>query len=88
MDEIKDCKEVVERLYVFLDGEMTDQRRDLIRRHLDECSPCLEAFEFETELRTMISSRSKERCPDSLLDKIARVLEEDEGEERNNSALA
>lgn len=88
MDEIKDCKEVVERLYVFLDGEMTDQRRDLIRRHLDECSPCLEAFEFETELRTMISSRSKERCPDSLLDKIARVLQDDEGEERNNSALA
>ncbi|MGC8481597.1 MAG: hypothetical protein ACP5PJ_08615 [Acidimicrobiales bacterium] len=67
---------------------MTDQRRDLIRRHLDECSPCLEAFEFETELRTMISSRSKERCPDSLLDKIARVLQDDEGEERNNSALA
>jgi mycothiol system anti-sigma-R factor len=88
MDEIKDCKEVVERLYVFLDGELTDQRRDLIRRHLDECSPCLEAFEFETELRTMISSRSKERCPDVLLDKIARVLQDDEGEERNNSALA
>lgn len=79
MNENKDCKDVVEKLYEFLDGELTDERRLRIRRHLDDCSPCLEAFEFEAELRVMISTKSKERCPKELLGKIANLLKDEEG---------
>ena len=43
--------ETVERLYQFIDGELTDERRHQIERHLDECSPCLQAVGFERELR-------------------------------------
>jgi len=61
-----DCKEAVERLYHFLDGELTDERRVMIQRHLDACSDCIEAFEFEVELRAAIvrgaGSRSPSRC--------------------------
>lgn len=92
MDEfIEDCKETMEKLYEFLDGELTDARRVVIRRHLDDCSPCLEAFEFESELRVMISSKSKERCPEELLSRIAKVIraEQDGGtRERNITHLA
>ncbi len=46
-----DCNETIERLYTYLDGELTDERRHEIKEHLDECAPCLGAFDFEAELR-------------------------------------
>lgn len=68
------CQETIARLYTFLDGELTQDRKEKIRQHLDECSPCLEAFEFESELRSMIASKSRDRCPDSIRAKVAAIL--------------
>ena len=42
-----DCEEAVHRLYSYLDGELTPDRREVIRLHLDACHHCLEAFEFD-----------------------------------------
>ena len=39
-------------LYHYLDGELTEERREEIRVHLDWCGPCGGAAEFEAELRT------------------------------------
>jgi len=36
-----DCSEVIEQVYLYLDGEIDDEGRSTIREHLDECSPCL-----------------------------------------------
>lgn len=69
-----ECQETLERLYTFLDGELTQERKSKIRQHLDECSPCLEAFEFESELRSMVASKSKDACPEALRSKIAELL--------------
>jgi mycothiol system anti-sigma-R factor len=71
-----DCAEALQELYTFLDGELTVERREHIRVHLDDCNPCLEAFDFEAELRIVISTKCKESVPDSLKDKIRRALEE------------
>ena len=38
-DQNVDCREALHRVYHFLDGELTPERRDQIARHLDECSP-------------------------------------------------
>jgi mycothiol system anti-sigma-R factor len=70
-----DCTETVHRLYHFLDGELTTDRREEIRRHLDECSPCLDAFDFEAELRKLISDRCRDRVPDYLRERIAKAIE-------------
>ncbi len=40
---------------------------------------CLEAFEFEAELRAVIVSHSKEKVPESLMRKLAMLIEEEEG---------
>ena len=73
-----DCSDSIERLYSYLDGELTDERRAEIKRHLDECPPCLDAFDFESELRVVIASRCKDRVPDALRARIHAVLEEEE----------
>lgn len=69
-----ECQETLAKLYTFLDGELTQERKSKIRHHLDECSPCLEAYEFESELRAMVASKSRDECPDALRAKIAAIL--------------
>ncbi len=68
------CSEAVHVLYHFLDGELTPERRLLIEYHLDACHPCLEAFEFEAELRDLIKQRCREHVPDELRLRIKNLL--------------
>ena len=65
-DGVADCNEAVARLYNYLDGELTLERRAVIQRHLDECHNCIEAFEFEAELKVAISRGCRETVPESL----------------------
>jgi mycothiol system anti-sigma-R factor len=77
-----DCSQTVERLYQFIDGELTDERRQQIERHLDECSPCLQAVGFERELRVVIANRCKDRVPEELRQRIKAALQKEEQESR------
>jgi mycothiol system anti-sigma-R factor len=79
-DDDADCSEAIEALYTFLDGELTDTRRIEIRHHLDDCSPCLEAFDFEAELRRVVARGCREQAPDSLRAKVLDALRACEGE--------
>ena len=73
-DEKDKCGDAVHQLYLYLDGELTPERRALIRHHLDECPPCFEAFDFEAELRMVISHKCREQVPDQLRERVARAL--------------
>lgn len=68
------CTEALRELYTFLDGELTDHRRALIASHLDGCTTCLGAYDFEVELRRVIVSKVQERVPDHLRVLIARQI--------------
>lgn len=70
------CEEVLTELYTFLDGELTSEKREHIRVHLDDCNPCLERYDFEAELRIVIAAKCKESVPESLKQKIAASLSE------------
>ena len=63
-----DCEEALAELYTYLDGELTDEKRQLIAAHLDGCNPCLEAFDFEAELRHGHPTAADDEVPESLRD--------------------
>ena len=69
-----DCNDAVHALYHFLDGELTMQKRVAIQRHLDDCPPCFEAFDFEAELRQVIAHKCREQVPEQLRARVARAL--------------
>lgn len=77
-EEPNDCQESIERLYHYLDGELTDERRAEITQHLDDCSPCLEAFHFETELRRVIAQKCRDHVPDTLRARVRAALAAEE----------
>lgn len=77
------CDETIERLYFYLDGELTEQRREEIRMHLDLCGPCVKAYGFETELRRVIASRCRDHVPESLIERVAEALRQEHDHQSN-----
>jgi mycothiol system anti-sigma-R factor len=77
------CDETIERLYTYLDGELTEQRRLEITRHLDLCGPCVGAYGFEAELRKVIASRCKDHVPDDLITRVADALSQEHTRQSN-----
>lgn len=73
------CEEAIRELYTFLDGELTEERRDQIAAHLDDCGPCARAADFEAELRVVVSSRCRDRVPEALVKRVEAALAAEEG---------
>ena len=83
-----DCDEAVHELYHYLDGELTEERRQEIRVHLDYCGPCGGAAEFEAELRRVIANRCKDRVPESLIERIAPAIDEESRAARRRALIS
>jgi mycothiol system anti-sigma-R factor len=82
--KVNDCQDALHTLYHFLDGELTADRRTAIQRHLDQCEPCLHAFDFEAELKVVIARSCRDQVPDALRSKIAQAIAEASGPDRGN----
>ena len=72
-----DCNEVLGEVYLYLDLECTDDRRVVIRQHLDECSPCLREYGIEQEVKALVARCcGGESAPTELRDRLRMRIEE------------
>lgn len=69
-----DCTEALTEIYTFLDGELDDAKRKQIQLHIEHCSPCLEAFDFENDLKRLVQHKCRDTVPEGLRDRIAQAL--------------
>lgn len=70
-----DCDKAIYRVYRYLDGELTFYRRWSVKRHLHRCPPCAQGFDFEFELRQVVSSKCRDEVPEDLRRRIAEAIE-------------
>lgn len=72
-----DCREVLAEVYLYLDLECADERRSLIRDHLDECGPCLREYGIEQEVKALVARCcGNETAPTDLRDRLRARLGE------------
>lgn len=70
-----DCVTALRQLWDYLDGELTDERLETIRRHIDICSRCFPNYDFEkTFLEAIAATRPECRAPERLRDRIEAAL--------------
>ena len=50
-----DCSRAIEQVYLYLDGEMDDTDCAEVRRHLEDCAPCLRAYGLEQVVKTIVA---------------------------------
>jgi mycothiol system anti-sigma-R factor len=72
-----DCSEVLAEVWLFLDHECDSVRRDLLQKHLDECSPCLEQFGIEEHLKVLLARKcGGEHAPEALKQRLRESIRE------------
>ncbi|MBV9846475.1 MAG: mycothiol system anti-sigma-R factor [Kutzneria sp.] len=52
-----DCSDILGDVWAFLDNECDGARRELVRQHLDECSPCLDQYGLEEHLKVLLARK-------------------------------
>ncbi|MEY2503376.1 MAG: hypothetical protein QOI07_3713 [Verrucomicrobiota bacterium] len=69
------CFEVLEDVYIYLDEECDGVSTSKIRQHLDECSPCLQQFGIEQEVKALVARCcGQEVAPDGLRERLKATL--------------
>ena len=65
-----DCSDVLERVFSFIDNELPTADYEAIQVHLDECGPCLQKYDLERTVKTLIQRSCCEQAPVGLRDKV------------------
>jgi mycothiol system anti-sigma-R factor len=72
-----DCREVLGEVYLYLDLECSEDRRQVIRHHLDECHPCLREYGIEHEVKALVARCcGAEKAPEELRRRLRAKLTE------------
>ena len=74
LENAGDCEEALRAMYLYIDRELPHENSHQVKDHLDDCFPCLQKFEFEAELKQIISSRCKDDVPDHLYERVRMSL--------------
>jgi mycothiol system anti-sigma-R factor len=65
------CSEVLNQVYWYLDGEISEIDCESIRKHLDECGPCLREFGLEEAVKRLVAKHCGcDPAPADLRDKV------------------
>jgi len=74
MTEPDDCAKVLAQVYQFLDNELDTASGDAIREHLAACEPCLDEFDVEQAVKSLVHRCcGNDRAPDTLRARIVQI---------------
>ncbi|MGV0634365.1 mycothiol system anti-sigma-R factor [Mycolicibacillus trivialis] len=66
-----DCAEVMAEVWTLLDGECTDESRNRLRQHLENCPGCLREYGVEERIKVLIATKcSGEKAPSGLRERL------------------
>ena len=70
-----ECETMLDRVYQFLDHELDTASSDEIRAHLAGCEPCLDRYDVEQAVKTLVSrSCGGDKAPSHLRTKVLGQL--------------
>ncbi len=65
-----DCRDVIARLFEFIDNELPDADRDAIQSHVEACRPCLSECDLDRLLKALVHRSCHERAPVELRQRV------------------
>lgn len=70
------CREVLEEIYLILDGELSEDRCEELRGHLERCTECFGRHETERLFKELVRRRCGcESAPPGLVARIRFSLQ-------------
>ena len=64
------CADFLDRIVYLLDNELDAGEIREVRVHLDECAPCLERYDVQRTIKTIVARSCSESAPDDLRQRV------------------
>ena len=75
--EVYTCEDAFNKLDDFLDRELSPEEIKLVQKHLDKCTQCAEAYDFEGSMLQCVRRKIEHLdLPSELLNRISKALDE------------
>ncbi|GAB2883983.1 mycothiol system anti-sigma-R factor [Nocardioides pacificus] len=70
------CAEYLEQIIYLIDNELDEADCSVVRRHLDECGPCLQKYDLERTVKSVVARSCSEAAPSSLRERVMVQIRE------------
>ena len=71
-----DCVDYIERIVYFIDNELDEADCSAVRVHLDSCNPCLEKYDLQRTVKTIVARSCSEAAPEDLRQRVLLRIRE------------
>ncbi|MCD6638754.1 MAG: mycothiol system anti-sigma-R factor [Nocardioides sp.] len=69
-----DCVDYIERIVYLLDNELDKADCAIVELHLRECNPCLERYDVQRTVKSLVARSCGEAAPAELRDRVRLQL--------------
>jgi mycothiol system anti-sigma-R factor len=71
-DEVSasECADYLEQIVYFIDNELAQADCDAVRTHLDTCNPCLEKYDLQRTVKSVVARSCSEAAPEELRQRV------------------
>ncbi|MGY2702657.1 MULTISPECIES: mycothiol system anti-sigma-R factor [unclassified Nocardioides] len=67
---LAECADFLEQIVYFLDNELDAADCSAVRIHLDQCNPCLEKYDLQRTVKSVVARSCAEAAPDELRQRV------------------
>lgn len=72
----RECADYLEQIVYFIDNELAEADCEAVRTHLDTCNPCLEKYDLQRTVKSVVARSCSEAAPDELRQRVMLRIRE------------
>jgi len=72
----EECVDFLERIMRLIDNELEEGDCAVVRAHIDTCNPCLERYDLQRTVKTIVARSCSETAPAELRDRVRVQIQE------------
>lgn len=72
----RECADYLEQIVYFIDNELAEADCEEVRVHLDTCNPCLEKYDLQRTVKSVVARSCSEAAPDELRQRVMLRIRE------------
>jgi mycothiol system anti-sigma-R factor len=65
-----DCADFLDQIVYFIDNELDEADCTVVKAHLDSCSPCLEKYDLQRTVKSVVARSCAEAAPADLRQRV------------------
>jgi mycothiol system anti-sigma-R factor len=72
----QECADFLDRNVYFIDNELDEADCTVVREHLDTCNPCLERYDLQRTVKSIVARSCTEAAPADLRQRVMFQIRE------------